>query len=267
MRRSDSQAQLHDAITLAQAGQRTEARRLLHEIVEADPTIGLAWMWLATVSTDREDRIAYLERALALSPDNPTARQAYEQLTGHAYQPPQRPTPVASISVMERWRKLSPQARLISLLVIGAALVGVSLIVLVSSLGSDSNNAPRRAPTLTPSPTRYLSPTPTRFMSATPSITPGPSPTPFTPPPTWTPAPSETPRPSRTPFPTSTPLPTLTPFVGPYAMSATAAFALTSDAPRATSTAAPEATGLPPTTSAATLTVGSTPTITPFRSD
>ena len=83
MRRSDVHAHLQEAIALAQAGQRTEARRLLTRVVEADPDLGLAWMWLATVSTDRAERVEYLERALALDPDNATAQEAYAQLTGN----------------------------------------------------------------------------------------------------------------------------------------------------------------------------------------
>jgi predicted Zn-dependent protease len=102
MRPSELKAKLQEAITLAQAGQRTEARRLLNEVVEADPTQELAWMWLASVSTDREERIQFLERALTLNPDNPTTQQAYAQLTGHPFEPP---PPSTSESRRPAWSK------------------------------------------------------------------------------------------------------------------------------------------------------------------
>ena len=73
---------------LAQNGQHTEARRLLEQIVEADPRQEMAWMWLASVATSRADRVTFLERALALNPANATAQNAYIQLTGQAFAAP-----------------------------------------------------------------------------------------------------------------------------------------------------------------------------------
>ncbi len=91
MDRAEVNARLKEAIALAQAGQRIEARRLFSEVVNADPRQELAWMWLATVSTNRDERIDYLEHALALNPQNPTTRRAYEQLTGTPYASPESP--------------------------------------------------------------------------------------------------------------------------------------------------------------------------------
>ncbi len=44
MRLSDLQAQLQEGIQLAQAGQRTEARRVFEEIVQEDPNVAIAWL-------------------------------------------------------------------------------------------------------------------------------------------------------------------------------------------------------------------------------
>jgi hypothetical protein len=69
-----------------------------------------------------------------------------------------------------------------------------------------------------------------------PTRTPGPSPTSIwaAPPPTWTLPPDGSPAPTRTPAPSFTPLPTRETFLGPWAMSATAAYVQTSDAGPAT---------------------------------
>ncbi len=69
MRRAEITEKLQQAIALAQAGQQADARRLLEEVVAADPQQTLAWMWLATVAGDRDERVRYLARALALEPE------------------------------------------------------------------------------------------------------------------------------------------------------------------------------------------------------
>lgn len=224
MSASDLHAQLQEAITLAQAGQRSEARAMLRQIVEADPEQELAWLWLATVSTRRDERIAFLERALALNPDNATSRQAYVQLTGREYVPPvgaPMEPPGGRWSSLTRDRSLS-LTQLVILMLVAAA--GVAAIVIVLSLRDDGDEtaAPIFTPTLgpvteTPTPTSRYSPTPSN--TPRPTSTPGPSPTSVwdNPPPTWTPPPTLTTVPSLTPLPSSTPLPTstITPTVPP----------------------------------------------------
>lgn len=89
MAQPDIEARLQAAITLAQNGQRADAQRELEAIVALQPELVTAWLWLATVAIRREDRIAHLQRALALDPNNETAQIAYAQLTGDIFVPPQ----------------------------------------------------------------------------------------------------------------------------------------------------------------------------------
>jgi hypothetical protein len=219
MRPSELKAKLQEAITLAQAGQRTEARRLLTEVVETDPTQEVAWMWLASVSTDREERIQFLERALTLNPNNPTTQQAYTQLTGHPFELPPKPIPE---SRRPGWSRALRQDAPISLgnilILMGVAAVAVIVILVVLDQrhsSNDQNASPVVTPQLilptdTPTATSRYSPTPTRTLL--PTRTPGPSPTSIwnAPPPTWTPVPSRTMPPTPTPLPTWTLLPTWT---------------------------------------------------------
>jgi len=218
MRPSELKARLQEAIMLAQAGQRTEARRLLDEIIQSDPNQELAWMWLASVSADRQERIQALERALSLNPNNSTAQQAYTQLTGHAFEPPPG---AATESRLPAWSKALRKDAPISLgnflILMAVAAVAVVVIVVALSLRKDSadQNAPAVTPQLilptsTPTATWRYSPTPT--WTPFPTRTPGPSPTSIwnAPPPTWTPVPSRTMPPTLTPLPTMTPVPTRT---------------------------------------------------------
>lgn len=216
MRQSEIQAQLREAIQLAQAGQRTEARQLLNEIVQADPRQELAWLWLATVSTKREDRIRFLERTLALNPTNASAQEAYAQLTGEVYSPPEPPSaqegPLSSGTPTGSPRTLNLFLALALVLVLIAVVVlGIDMLS-----GSDSESESAATPTVIPrTPTRTPGPSPTPTWTPLPTNTPGPSPTSIwnAPPPTWTPAPLETAAPtlapaSDTPAPTDTPEPT-----------------------------------------------------------
>jgi hypothetical protein len=233
---------LQQAIALAQAGQQAEARDLLQEIVAADPGQTLAWMWLATVAPHHEERVRYLERVLALEPDNRPAQQAYLQLTGQNYAPPRAP------QARSGWRRAlfgDAPVGLGSYLII--LLVGAIAVVVIALAAAARDDEPAQPPTPPALPFALPSPTPTLSVSPTPSNTPwptrtpGPSPTSIwdAPPPTWTAVPTDTPTPSPTLTPTATPTYTATPSATPTPSPTTSA-----RTPRpATRTAAPPATG------------------------
>jgi hypothetical protein len=250
MRPSDIQTYLQEAITLAQSGQRIEARRRLERIVEADPRQETAWLWLATIATQRQERINFLERALAINPRNHTAQEAYAQLTGQVF------TPSALVSSAGSPSDIAGFVRFGLIFVTLAVLLVMAAFVISGQLANDDQSSARSIPTLRPvdgsvPALRQTSPPqaqpqpnqpnpqnviPTITDTPYPTRTPGPSPTSIwdAPPPTWTVVASSTPAPTRTPAPSSTPHPTATSFVGPYFQTATAAFALTSDAGPAT---------------------------------
>jgi hypothetical protein len=245
MRRSELQAALQDAITLAQSGQRTEARRLLEQVVELDPGQSVAWMWLATVSTNREERIAFLERALTIDPANTTAQEAYTQLTGQVFSPASAAGTALGEPPRDRVALVRGGLILITMLV----LVIAAAFVLAGQIVGDNGDKPPlptlRAVTSQPNVPRPTQPAqqpglpnilPTRTWTPLPTRTPGSSPTSIwnAPPPTWTQAATITPVPTRTPAPSLTPYPTAEAVMGSYAHSATARFVLTSDAGPAT---------------------------------
>ena len=233
---------LQQAIALAQAGQQAEARVLLQEIVAADPRQTLAWMWLATVAADQEERVRCLARVLALEPDNRPAQQAYLQLTGREFAPPATP------QARSGWRRVvfgdAPLGLGSYLIMLLVGAIAVVVIALAASTRDNEPDQPQTPPTL---PFALPSATPTLSVSLTPSSTPwptrtpGPSPTSIwdAPPPTWTAVPTDTPTPSPTLTPTATATDTSTPTPSPTTSTPTPRPATQS----ATRTVAPPPTG------------------------
>lgn len=221
---------LKQAIELAQAGQRDEARHLLEQIIAQDPRQSLAWLWLATVATNDEERISALLRVLELDPDNQTARAALDKL-GVIVPPAGARTEAGTsddrdLDVLPAWLQPKPapastplpkrEAFLSQRELMIVAGVGVAAIILILSLfiGSEVIDS------LSNTPTPTLTNTPSPIPTWTPSITPTPRPTNTLPPVlTLPPELTETPTPTitltRTPRPTWTPLPTRTPYVRP----------------------------------------------------
>jgi tetratricopeptide (TPR) repeat protein len=70
-----SQAELlQQAIQAARAGQKSEARDLLLELVDIDPHNEMAWMWLSGLVDSLEDRIIACENVLTINPGNEKVR-------------------------------------------------------------------------------------------------------------------------------------------------------------------------------------------------
>lgn len=250
MSESDLNAQLQQAIALARSGSRDDARALLESIVSDNPNLETAWLWLASVSDDKTERIGYLKQALAINPHNPTTQQAYAQLTGQ-YGEGEPVKPLAVPGAEERPDHLIPSIPLTRgnwLILMGlVALAVVVIVIILNNRGNDTEPKAKATPTpqvIIPafSPTPFYSLTPSN--TPWPTRTPGPSPTPVTLPPTWTPSPSWTPRPTQTSVPSWTPRPSAT--LPPTALPLTATFTLLPEvATKGTDTPVPHSTDTP----------------------
>lgn len=64
---------LIEGVARAKEGDKGQARSLLLEASELDPTNELIWLWLAAVAESKEDTIQYLERTLEINPNNERA--------------------------------------------------------------------------------------------------------------------------------------------------------------------------------------------------
>lgn len=208
MASSDFQERLQNAINQVNSGQRQDAREILRTLVEDYPNEPAGWMWLATVITDRDERIAALRRVVQLDPANDRARSALAQLGEEVAPPPSVATPVKTAAPAQ------PISRNEIFIVAAVAIIMVFVVIaaLIISAGNEEETTdappptetltvtpfPTRTPTFTPLPTNTLPPRSTLPPSWTPSTTFTPAPT-GTPPPTWTPRPTWTTAPTRTP--------------------------------------------------------------------
>jgi twitching motility two-component system response regulator PilG len=78
MSREKAAAIVQSGIAAAKAGGKARARALLREALALDPYNELAWLWLAGVTDDPNEGIAYLERVLRLNPNSHRARAGIE---------------------------------------------------------------------------------------------------------------------------------------------------------------------------------------------
>lgn len=78
MAESDSILQL--GIEAARDGNREEARNLFRLLTRQDPSNSQAWLWLAGVAENRDERQAALERVVDLDPNNEMALKGLQQL-------------------------------------------------------------------------------------------------------------------------------------------------------------------------------------------
>lgn len=75
-----SEQLLNEGIVRFNNGDRESASRLIEQAAQSDPRNLEAWLWLAGLSEDRDQRIYYLNQVLLIEPDNLRALQALETL-------------------------------------------------------------------------------------------------------------------------------------------------------------------------------------------
>lgn len=87
-------SQLHQAVQLAQSGQREQAAALLRQVVASDPNNEGAWLWLASVAADRAEYARALDNVLRINPGNQQAAQALAEYRASQPEPSPAPSPV-----------------------------------------------------------------------------------------------------------------------------------------------------------------------------
>lgn len=71
---------LQQAITLIRSGDKQNGKRLLAEILKADPRNETAWLWMSSVLDNADQRRHCLEQVLALNPHNQLAQKGLAKL-------------------------------------------------------------------------------------------------------------------------------------------------------------------------------------------
>ncbi len=79
---------LVQAIASIKIGRRREGRAMLEQVLEAEPCNVLAWLWMTEVADSDEERREYLNRVLAINPDNASALRALDVFGSAEVLPP-----------------------------------------------------------------------------------------------------------------------------------------------------------------------------------
>lgn len=177
-------------------GNRVQAKRLARQAVSLEPDWDVAWLFLAATS-EPEEGLGYVARALEYNPDSAAARKAIRWLVrrlppdarGHALREARFPKDltleIASLDSLSRRGILSAR------LLVPALALTIGMGIWMGSQPADAQQPQMRSgpvakASLTPTPTH----TPTNTPTPTPTSTPTPTPTPTnTPTPTFTPTP------------------------------------------------------------------------------
>ena len=78
---NNHEARIQQALAAAKTGKRDEARQILLKVVREDETNARAWMLLARVATEADEKRTALNNVIELDPDNQQANQMLAQLT------------------------------------------------------------------------------------------------------------------------------------------------------------------------------------------
>jgi tetratricopeptide (TPR) repeat protein len=97
----NAQSLLRSAIRAAQAGNRGEAHQLLRQVIDADPSDEMAWLWLAGVAEHPREKQVALNRVEQLNPDHPGLPGARAWLE-ERQSPQVRPTEDTDITLPSR---------------------------------------------------------------------------------------------------------------------------------------------------------------------
>ena len=74
--------ELNQVAELIKENKDEEAKAILWQILKKNAGNDQAWVWLASITADREERKGYLEEALKHNPSNQTAVKAMQKMSG-----------------------------------------------------------------------------------------------------------------------------------------------------------------------------------------
>lgn len=84
MARDDNEPTLEDLMQLgiqaARQGNRTNARLLFQQVLDADKHNERAWLWMAHIADTYEERLRFLQTVLQINPHNQVARKQLERI-------------------------------------------------------------------------------------------------------------------------------------------------------------------------------------------
>ena len=195
---------LKQGVLAAKKGDKTAARLAFERVLDLDQDNEDAWLWLAVLAEDPDEKRIFLGNVIVANPENARARKMLQALDAAAAaapkpEPPQQtpapPIPAQAPALRAQLGQAPPPARARfstpQLLILAGGGLGLLAIVLVLMAifggGDDEQPAAAAPPTKVPTvaaqaPAETVMPAPTSTSSL---------------PPTWTPVPSPTPQPEK----------------------------------------------------------------------
>ncbi len=182
---------LKQGIQAAKKGDKVAARVAFEKVLDLDKDNEDAWLGLAIIADDPDEKRIFLDNVIVANPDNPHAQKLLRAMDAAKTQPAAPAASQPSPPVQSLRAQLQPQKRaglstpqLLILGGVGLAVLAI-LLVLVAALGGDDGKKENTSalPTTIPTPiVQADAATATPEATATSSL-----------PPTWTPVPSPVP--------------------------------------------------------------------------
>jgi hypothetical protein len=110
---------VREGVEAARAGDTDKARQIFQDVTDKDINNERAWLWLATVTDDPEEKRIYIENVLHINPDNDRAQQMLIQLEGKETQAKARDSEL--VPGVSRGRAI----------LIGGGSVGIWLVLMI----------------------------------------------------------------------------------------------------------------------------------------
>lgn len=124
--------QMEEGMRTAETGRRAEARRHFARAAELEPGKKDAWLWLAGLAADPREAMMYLEKALAIDPDDESIKEGMRwaaRRMARQSRTPAEPAPVpkpAAASIQAPARKVRPWVW--ALIVLAVALIACLIL-------------------------------------------------------------------------------------------------------------------------------------------
>ena len=80
-------SKLNLAIEYVKAGDKSRAKQILTEVIQAEPGNDTAWLWMSSIVDTKEQQIRCLQQALQINPNNQHATIGLSKLTGQSMLP------------------------------------------------------------------------------------------------------------------------------------------------------------------------------------
>ena len=91
---------LRNAIELARAGNKSDARDIFMRVVDDDPQNELAWMWLAGLVDSLEDKIIACENVLVINPSNAKVQAYLDKLKHRKHADETKVKPQGNVDIL-----------------------------------------------------------------------------------------------------------------------------------------------------------------------